>query len=337
MGNAATNNSTNVRFQTHRALPNAVRAVVGARQLALGGLGFLSLERAAAYAEQLFTTPRRHARPAWETDALRTARRVDLYQDGHVVPTWTWGPASAPAALLVHGWEGRGSQLSAFVPDLLALGLRVVTFDAPGHGDAGARREAIIDHARALAAVAELAGDVRLVVAHSMGGAAAMLATRFGLRARAYALVAPPTSPAGFVDGFSRIYGLAPEVRGEMIARLERRYGIPFPDLDARLDARTLEAPLLVVHDEGDRDVPIAEGRRLAEAAKDARFVATHGLGHRRILRAPEVLREVTDFAAAFAATGISGVPRSWGGSLAAALDAELFFREARWQGPVTG
>ena len=31
--------------------------------------------------------------------------------------------------------EGRGSQLSTFVPSLLRQGFRVVTFDAPGHGD----------------------------------------------------------------------------------------------------------------------------------------------------------------------------------------------------------
>ena len=321
-------NSTNARTR----IPASARAVVGARRLALEGLGKISHERAAAYAERLFTTPRRHVRPGWEKEALEAARRADVYLDGQVVPTWSWGPARAPAALLVHGWEGRGSQLASFVPDLLALGLRVVTFDAPGHGDAGARREAIVDHARATCAVAELAGDVRLVVAHSMGGAAALLATRFGLRAQAFALVAPPTSPAGFVDGFSRAYAISREVREAMLERLERRFGIPVADLDARLDACRLEAPILVVHDEGARAVPVEEGRRIAEAAKDARLVTTRGLGHRRILRAPEVLREVGNFAAAFAAPRpASGAP-SWGASLAAAIDAELFFREARWE-----
>ena len=42
---------------------------------------------------------------------------------------YSWG--SGPTVLLVHGWEGRGSQLSAFAPALVKAGFRVVAVDMP--------------------------------------------------------------------------------------------------------------------------------------------------------------------------------------------------------------
>jgi hypothetical protein len=52
---------------------------------------------------------------------------------------------------------------------------------------------------------------------------------------------------------------------------------------------------VLVVHDTDDREVPYADGRRLAEVF-GARLITTNGLGHRRILYAPEVIDAVVEF-----------------------------------------
>ena len=53
--------------------------------------------------------------------------------------------------------------------------------------------------------------------------------------------------------------------------------------------------PVLVVHDTDDREVPYADGERLA-GVFGARLLTTNGLGHRRILYAPEVLAAVVEF-----------------------------------------
>ena len=45
-----------------------------------------------------------------------------------------------------------------------------------------------------------------------------------------------------------------------------------------------------------DRDVPYAGGAALARAWPDASLRTTHGLGHRRILRDPEVISWAMDF-----------------------------------------
>ncbi|MBX3233415.1 MAG: alpha/beta fold hydrolase [Labilithrix sp.] len=281
------------------------------------------------WAERLFLTARRHERPFWEKTALAGARRARVDVEGGWLPAWTWRPAGAPRArlfdtpktvLLVHGWEGRGSQLAAFVPPLLAEGLRVVTFDAPGHGDAPLPRASVVDHAHAVAAVAKQLGPIHAVIGHSVGGAAALLATRFGLEAERFALIAPPRTPAKFVQTFSKVLRLDDGVRDAMVARVEQRYGLRIADLDALHDATKLYAPLLVVHDKDDTVVTPATGRALADAAPFGMYLETSGLGHNAILRAPEVLGAVTRFVAAGSAP-----------SFAETLDGELFLRDTRW------
>ncbi len=323
--------STNVRTQTLPLRLHAARA-------ALGVLGRAAPPLAAGYAERLFTTARRHPRPAWESDALVAAEPLRIPHGASFLPAWSWGPVDGPVALLVHGWEGRGSQLSALSAPLVSAGYRVVAFDAPGHGDAASRRASLVDHARGICSAAAHVGrrgHVDLVVAHSMGGAASLLATRYGFRAGAFALVAPPTSPSTWVDGFEKALDLSRPTRDAMIRRIERRFGIVFDSLDARADIGRLGAPILVVHDQGDREVPVTEGRRIADAAERARYLETRGLGHRRILRAPEVLEAVHAFAIEHAPRSSSArgqsAPHAAASGFAETLDAELFFRESRW------
>jgi pimeloyl-ACP methyl ester carboxylesterase len=92
-------------------------------------------------------------------------------------------------------------------------------------------------------------------------------------------------------------------------------------DLDVRSDAAHLKSPVLVVHDESDRVVPISDGEAIAKEARVSRFLKTSGLGHQRILRDPQVLDSVIRFV-----TEGAEAP-----TLAEAIDADLFYRERRW------
>ena len=60
--------------------------------------------------------------------------------------------------------------------------------------------------------------------------------------------------------------------------------------------AAGLDLPGLVVHDRHDLVVPWSDGREIAARWPRARFVATDGLGHRKVLRAPEVNRLILGF-----------------------------------------
>src|SRR5205085_10246750 len=99
-----------------------------------------------AWAARLFTSPRRHPRPAREAAVLATARAVTLdvvtratgRDRAQRLAAWRWG--TGPTILLVHGWEGRGAQLGALVEPLVDAGFSVLTFDGPAHGDSSGKR-----------------------------------------------------------------------------------------------------------------------------------------------------------------------------------------------------
>jgi len=302
------------------------RAEVKVLKAGLGVMQRTVPSLASRVAEQLFMTAARHTRPAWEHALLAEARRSRLRVGSGLVPAWSWGAAGGPAVVLVHGWEGRGAQLGAFVAPLLARGFRVIAFDAPGHGEATARRASVFDHAEALAAALERFEPVLGVVAHSFGGFATTVALshvvpQHARRSLRLVYVASPVDPSGYLSVFSRLLGVTDEVRAEMIARIEARFGVPFAELDGRKMAQRLPNPMLVVHDADDSEVPLAGSEALAKHWPGARSMVTHGYGHRRVLKAPAVLEAVADFLSEERPVGL--VPGS--------LEAELYEREARW------
>jgi pimeloyl-ACP methyl ester carboxylesterase len=216
----------------------------------------------------------------------------------------------------MHGWNGRGSQLAAFVDPLVERGHQVVTFDAPSHGAAPGWRASLIDFADALDAVVDavrpMFGPVHAVVAHSMGGAAATYAmhrrlqqptTRIerGLRSHKSAVerfvfIAPPVDVRDFVRAGIRMLGGGPDLERAMRDRIEGKFGVELHSLYAPTLARDMDAPLLVIHDEKDKEVPLDRGRLLAESWPAAELEVTSGLGHMRILRDENVIRRVVDF-----------------------------------------
>ena len=103
---------------------------------------------------------------------------------------WSWG--EGPTVLLVHGWNGRATQLGAFVEPLLARGYRVVAFDAIGHGESAGKQSSLPEFANCIRQIADELGGVYAIVAHSLGGAATTFALAYGLRAERLVYVSHP-------------------------------------------------------------------------------------------------------------------------------------------------
>jgi pimeloyl-ACP methyl ester carboxylesterase len=291
-------NRTTVR--AHPATPLSLHAM----RAGLGVLARVSPSGAAAVAEHVFLTPRRHARPAAEHRVLEAAYRFKLASKHGDLAAWAWGDPGGPRVLLVHGWEGRGAQLGSLVGPLTDRGFRVVTFDAPAHGDSAGQQSSLVHFADAVEAAGHTLGPLHGIVAHSMGGAATLWASRSRAIAARLVLIAPPLDVRDFTRTLSRILGLPEEVRERVHVRLEARFGVGAEALRSDNMASRVRGPVLVLHDEKDREVPIACGEAIAKALSGSTMVRTEGLGHQRILRDPEAIATI----ARFLAPGVSGV-----------------------------
>ena len=278
--------STSVRSQQ---IPWPLRLV----RPALRTLSALSPELAAPLAERLFLTAPRHPQPPHEAAALATARRTIVHADSPI-PAWTWG--RGPAVLLVHGWGGRGAQMASFVPPLIARGYSVVAFDAPGHGASPEAQSSVVGFVKAIQAVDAALGPVRGVIAHSIGAAAAAVALRDGLRADAAVFLAPPADLTVYADLMLETLGFGRRTRDVMRARVEQRLGVPWSTLAVGGFASQMRMPLLVIHDREDSEVPWQDGAIIAGAWPGATLTTTSGLGHRRLLRAGDVVSDAVDF-----------------------------------------
>src|SRR5689334_18961935 len=253
-------------------------------------LGRLSPALAGRLAAKLFARPRRHARPARERELIARGTRVPLPGGLHAT---AWG--AGPTVLLVHGWEGRGAQLGAFVDPLVAAGYRVVALDGPAHGDSPGVTTTGPEFAQALVATRDAVGPLAAIVGHSFGGFTSLLAVSRGLPTARVVTIGTPASVPEVLRDFLRMIRLPDRALPSMIAALEARVGAPMASFEVEAFAPTVNVPVLVVHDTDDREVPYADGPRLAEVL-GARLLTTNGLGHQRILFAPEVVAAVVEF-----------------------------------------
>jgi pimeloyl-ACP methyl ester carboxylesterase len=280
------------------------RTTVRLARAALQAAFAMSDELGTSLAERMFITPRRHARPAREIAVLASAREfsVDValrsprWQGAtRTLAAWRWG--FGPTVLLVHGWEGRGSQLGAFVAPLVEAGCSVVAFDAVGHGDSPDHRLYLTDFADCVAGVAAAVGPLHGIVAHSFGAAAVLLAhARGGVEAPRNVLVSPNVLVADAVARFASYLGLDDLDRGALERRIAEHTGLTVDSLAVERLAGPRDAGLLVIHDRDDREVPFRQGERLAAAWPNAQLHATDGLGHRRVLRDADVIKKTVAF-----------------------------------------
>ena len=270
--------------------------VMGSLRAGFAAANALSPELAAAGARRLFMSTRRHPVPARERAWLQDAERVDLPGDPGPLAAWLWGREGAPMVALLHGWEGRGSQLGAFAAPLAAAGFRVVAVDAPGHGDSPGRSSSLVAIAGALRRIGERFGPLAGVIAHSAGTVGAVHSISHGLAVDRLVCVAPGIDLEGYVHQFARMFGLSAGASHALKLRIERHVGVTMRELDPRTAAPSMKAPLLVIHDRMDRETPFSDGEAFARSWPGARFIATEGLGHTRILWDEKVVAAATDF-----------------------------------------
>ena len=334
MSELQTKKSTTVRSESREPKRHAGRveargSVRDRRKVALARLRLavtwvqrVSPELAARGLERVFLSPQRHARPEHERGVFATAARSHTYYRGHRVPIYSWGRAGLPVVLFAHGWEGRATQVAPYVEALVQAGFQVVSYDTPGHGEAGRALVSVLDFAGVAERVTRsLDGSVQAAIGHSAGAAALMLAVARTPFTDRIVAIAPPQRPGAFLKRFAGWMAASPATEQALSQRLQARYALPFHEIDSRHNVARLRAEGLIIHDRGDEDVPFAHGEAIARAWPNATLMPTEGLGHRRILRDAEVVRAVVEFV---------GPPRAVR-SLDEAIGSELFDRERRF------
>ena len=269
-------------------------------QLAFKTGGFISPRLAGLAAYNLWMTPRRFKTPVSEQTTLQSANLAFITVNNNNIATYRWGhsPSTSKATvLLVHGWAGRGTQPGCFIEPLIKAGYQVLSFDAPAHGKSSAKQTNLLEIADVIVALQGHYGVFDSMITHSLGGLCAVLAVKNGLKTNRIVSLCPPATTSGLFEKFVRTLQLNKKTRNNLIQRIETIYGKHILQKLSMTDlVKNITVPGFVIHDAQDNDIPWEEGQAVAYAWQNAPFKITSELGHRKILRDPEVIKATIEF-----------------------------------------
>jgi pimeloyl-ACP methyl ester carboxylesterase len=230
------------------------------------------------------------------------------------VQTYLWRATAATPrgrVLLVHGWTGQALVMTLFVKPLREAGFDVVALDLPAHGASGGRILNMPLGARALQAVGDAFGPFKGLIAHSFGGPIAALAVEGGspltrrMALDRLVLIAAPHALSTVTHDFGTAFGFTPRLQQQLADAVTRAAGRPIGAINTGDFLAAAGKPCLIIHDQDDDRVPVSEATAIVTAAGPlATAMTTQGLGHRRIIVMPHVVRAAVRFLAADAATG---------------------------------
>jgi alpha-beta hydrolase superfamily lysophospholipase len=205
--------------------------------------------------------------------------------------------------LVVHGWGSAAAYISTLAEGLASDGSEVVVLDLPGHGRSRGRRLHIRTAVEAIVEAERRFGPFDGAIGHSFGGASLMVAAGGvmpgvgRISPRRLAVIGAPSRIEWLFDDFSEQVGLSGPVKAELIRRAERVTGVRLREFDTVAVAQKIGTPLLVLHAEDDKEVG-AHHARGYESVPSASVHWANGLGHRRIISAPDVIETVRHFMA---------------------------------------
>ncbi|QYK53133.1 MAG: alpha/beta hydrolase [Fimbriimonadaceae bacterium] len=240
----------------------------------------------------LFATPVRVEMARKEAAVADTGERF-TFGDG--IAAWRWG--SGPRILLMHGWNGRGLNLSSFVQPLVDAGYEVIAIDAPGHGDSAGDYCYAPLYADAATLLAQAQGEFYAVVAHSFGTCAATVAMKRGLRfEKAVYLSAFCYIKPRFFE-FSAAVGLDSAGQQAMWQHTEDYFGPGLIEsFHGDVAAKGFTAQGLIIHDQDDPEILVEQAQAMAAVWPNCELMVTEKLGHYRLIRSREVIEKVTEF-----------------------------------------
>lgn len=231
-----------------------------------------------------------------DRDALAKGERLTFGANGRNV-AWSWG--DGPLVVCVHGWAGRGTQMAPIAMQLAANGFQAVVFDVTGHGDSGGRKASFDRFVEDIGALTHHLGrDVHAYIGHSAGGMCLMAArTQQGIRAERYVCIAAPHHPYPPIRTIRKMLDVSDRVLDWCKEMFSGQLGTTWAEaIQGAVYTYRDQGRLLLIYDQDDPEIHHTDGDKIAGNWPDARLIKTDGLGHHRVLWAPQVLDEVTAF-----------------------------------------
>lgn len=230
----------------------------------------------------------------------------EIRSGDHRLAAWLLQPAESssgrPLLLFAHGWGASYGTVLALAEPLVRAGHEVMLFDVRGHGRNEPAPFVTVRGFRddVLAAVryaeGRFPGRRIVLIGHSLGGAAVVLATAEGAQVSGLVLIATPSDVIRITSEYLSARGLP----GPLMATVLRPFwwarlgGSFLPHTPSRRIGE-VDVPVLIIQPEHDRSVTRDHADRLARAA-GTEYELVPDRGHTDVLESPVTFRLVDDF-----------------------------------------
>lgn len=261
-------------------------------------LAAVSPQKAAEKAFALFCSPRR--KPIKGTTAAENkGLACSLTVEGYTIFGYRWNSPSPKKVLIAHGFESCARNFEGFVAPLVAKGYEVIAFDAPAHGNSDGKAIVLPLYIQTLKTIYDHYGPFDAYIGHSFGGLAIshLLKTIPHDSSTKVVLIAPATEIKTVMDRFFRLMRLNAEVRKAFDEWSTQQTGLTPEQASVRMALQHIHATILWFHDTEDDITPYSDVEKVrGDHFNNIRFVVTAGLGHRKIYRDQQTVKQVISF-----------------------------------------
>ena len=260
-------------------------------------LQFFSVKLTTLYLARLFTTPIKHKVPKreLEMDAHSLKETLLIPTISKKIVVYQYGK-SDKKILLVHGWSGRGTQLVKFADAFVDKGYTIISFDAPAHGKSPGNSTIMTEFIASIIEIDKKFGPFEAAVGHSLGGMALLNAIKKGLKINRLTIIGSGDKVKDILDDFVSKLELKSEFSSHLQDYFEKKYNEPMENYSGHSAAKTIDIPVLVIHDENDYEVPVEASININANLKNGELLITQHLGHRKILGNPFVIDKTVEF-----------------------------------------
>ncbi|MCL6220230.1 alpha/beta fold hydrolase [Zunongwangia pacifica] len=260
-------------------------------------LNWVSPYLASRFAGKLFLTPLKYKLPKREKAMDQNTKQTPLIlpKSKKQIIVYEYGNGGKKV-LLVHGWSGRGTQLSKIADALLKKGFSTISFDAPAHGKAPGKMSMMPHFIEAIHFLNKKYGPFHSIIGHSLGGMSTLKAIKEGVSPEKAVIIGTANSVTAITQEFVQNLHMDKEVAYLMKAHFDEKFGQDMDNYSGAISAQSVHLPTLVIHDKNDVDVDYKCAEEIDKQLTDSELYLTEGLGHRRILGDPKVINKITTF-----------------------------------------
>ena len=222
-----------------------------------------------------------------EEKMLNSAYKEILDYNGFSLMRYEWGKDNNKTAYLVHGWEGQTGNFASVIPVLLAANYRVISIDAPSHGQSSIGKTNMFELSKIL--ISQFKKEQpELVISHSFGSVnvGKVLKTLPELSIKLWVMVTTPNNFKSRINELSSTFNLSKRVTHKLIQKIQEDVNENIDDLNMVSYCNEIfnVEKAIIIHSTSDKVLPIEGARTVNESFEQSEMIELNNYGHYSIL-----------------------------------------------------